>query len=179
MAHYIKIPKERIPILIGSKGKIKKKIEEYTGSKININSEDGSIYISDSNDILSYLKGIDVIRAISRGFNPEKAFLIFEDENLILEIIDLSIYTSNKNELSRIKGRIIGKNGKVREIAEKLIGCKISIYGKTVSLIGHENQNEILKVMIDMLINGVNHGTVYNYLEKKHEDLSKLNMEFI
>lgn len=178
MSHFIKIPKERIAVLIGSNGDTKKYIEKKIKSSININSDDGSVEIIESEDALSYLKGIDVVKAISRGFSPERAFSLFDDEDLSLDVVDLSNFVSTNNELLRLKGRIIGKEGKTRDIAEKLINCKISVYGKTVSIIGNSEQNAIIKTMLDMFINGVNHGTIYNYLEKKHDEINLKTIEY-
>ena len=42
----------------------------------------------------------------------------------------------SKNALSRYKGRIIGQNGKTREIIMDMAEVQMAIYGKTVSLIG-------------------------------------------
>lgn len=179
MSQYIKIPKERIAILIGSNGKVKKYIEQRMKSTININSEDGSVEVIDSAYPEYYLTGLDVIKAISRGFSHLKAFSLFDDDNLFLEVIDLSRFVLSHNELLRLKGRIIGKEGKTRDIAEKTIGSKISVYGKTISIIGTLEQNNIIKTMIEMFINGVNHGTIYNYLDKKREELNKRKIDYI
>jgi len=40
---------------------------------------------------------------------------------LMLEVIDLSDVANTPKELQRIKGRIIGRNGRTRELAETLI----------------------------------------------------------
>lgn len=173
MLQYIKIPKDRIAVLIGSNGETKKIIEKRMNSILNIDSNNGIVEIKEGKSPLSYIKGIDVIKAISRGFSPQKAYILFDNEDTLLEIIDLSNIIKNRNEMIRLKGRIIGKNGRTREIAEELINCKISIYGKTISIIGNPEQNSIIKIMIQMFINGVNHSIIYRFLEKKHRELTK------
>ena len=179
MLQYIKMPKDRIAVLIGSKGETKKDIEKKMDSILKINSNDGIVEMNEGKNPLLYIKGIDVIKAISRGFSPKNAYLLFDDENTMLEIIDLSNFLKNKNEIVRIKGRIIGKKGKTREIAEELINCKISVYGKTISIIGYPEQNNIIRADLDkpLIVQGVNHSVIYRYLEKKHEQLIQKNNE--
>ena len=119
----------------------------------------------------------DLVQAIGRGFNHDKAIAFLDVDMLMLDLIDLSQFANTPKELLRLKGRIIGKGGKTREIAETMIGVKISIYGKTASVIGHPDQNHIIRTAIEMLINGSNHGSVYSFLEKKRNELlrSQLN----
>jgi len=179
MSQFIKVPKERIAVIIGPNGSIKKQIEEISKVALEINSDDGQIEIQSEEDPVAALKAIEVIKAIARGFSPEKAFGLFDDDFLMLDIIDLSETATTPKELERLKGRIIGREGKTREIAERLINVKISVYGKTVCVIGYPEQTAIIRTAIDMLINGVNHGTVYSFLEKKHDELIRSQLDSI
>jgi arCOG04150 universal archaeal KH domain protein len=179
MTQFIKVPKERIAVIIGPGGSTKKKIEETAKVEIEVNSDDGRVEIKEEEDPILALKTAEVIKAIARGFSPEKAFELFYEDFLMLDIIDLSEAATTPKELARLKGRIIGREGKTREIAEKLINVKISVYGKTVSVIGFPEQTTIIRTAIDMLINGVNHGTVYSFLEKKHDDLIRAQLDSI
>jgi len=113
----------------------------------------------------------EVIRAIGRGFSPERAFPLLEDEMLMLDVIDLSRVCNTKTDMARIKGRIIGKDGRTREITEKLTGVGISVYGKTVAIIGGPEQIRIARAAIEMLLDGAPHGAVYGFLEKKNQEL--------
>jgi ribosomal RNA assembly protein len=72
-----------------------------------------------------------------------------------------------------MKGRIIGKDGRTREIMERLSGAKVSVYGKTVALLGYPEQIRIARAAIEMLLEGAPHGNVYSFLEKKHQELAK------
>ena len=179
MTQFIKVPKERIAVIIGPSGSIKKKIEETAKIGLEINSDDGQVEIKTEDDPILALKAAEVIKAIARGFSPEKAFELFYEDFLMLDIIDLSEAANTPKELARLKGRIIGREGKTREIAEKLINVKMSVYGKTVSVIGFPEQTTIIRTAVDMLINGVNHGTVYSFLEKKHDDLIRAQLDSV
>ena len=87
---YLKIPMERIGVLIGHNGENKEKIEKISKAKISIDSELGEIFIDDHNldDPLISIKIENIILAIGRGFSPEKAFLLFSD-NFEFYIFDL------------------------------------------------------------------------------------------
>ncbi len=123
----LKIPKERIAVLIGKKGEIKKRIEEETKTKIKIDSKEGDILINGS-DALNLFTAREVISAVGRGFNPEIAELLLKAD-YGLEIIDIAEFTGkSKSTMLRLKGRVIGKEGKSRKIIEELTECYISVY---------------------------------------------------
>ncbi|MHC1585207.1 MAG: KH domain-containing protein [Candidatus Syntropharchaeia archaeon] len=164
----IKIPQDRIGVLIGVDGSVKKLIEEKTRTRIEIDSENGNVLIESSEDPLGALRAVEVVRAIGRGFSPEKALKLFEDDELCFEIIDLSFATPK--QLRRIRGRVIGREGKARRVIETLTGSKISVYGKTIGIIGYPEQIKIARTAINMLINGSPHGAVYSFLEKKKRE---------
>ncbi|UGV39695.1 RNA-processing protein [Methanococcoides orientis] len=174
---HIKVPQDRIGAIIGPKGSVKNMIETKSTSKLEINSESGTVEVIAGDDPVGAMRAADVIQAIARGFNPEKVYSFFDDDMLMLEIIDLSQAASTSKELLRLKGRIIGKGGKTREIAESLIGVKISVYGKTVSVIGHPDQILIMRTALEMLIDGANHGSVYSFLEKKKQDMMRAQLD--
>jgi len=69
-------------------------------------------------DPLKEFRILETLKAIGRGFSPEKALELLEDDMLMLEVIDLSDVANTPKELQRIKGRIIGRNGRTRELAE-------------------------------------------------------------
>lgn len=168
MEEFLRIPQARIGALIGKNGAVKRKIEKDLGVRIEIDTEECSVKISDENtkDPLACWKGRDVVKAIARGFSPFKAFKLLE-EDVILEIIDLKEYLGkSKNTLKRVKGRIIGKDGKTRKIIENMTGCYLSIYGKTIALIGEFEQVYDAKKAVEMLLHGSEHSSVYRFLEK-------------
>ena len=71
-SYELKIPKERVAVLIGKKGEIKKQIEQATNTKLKIDSKEGDVEIS-GEDALKLYATREIIRAIGRGFNPEIA----------------------------------------------------------------------------------------------------------
>jgi len=70
---FVRIPKERVAVLIGKKGKTKREIEERTGTRIEVDSETGEVFITSTEktrDPLAVWKARDVVLAIGRGFSP-------------------------------------------------------------------------------------------------------------
>jgi len=70
MTEHIKIPLERIAVLVGPKGRMKELIEEKSTAKLNIDSESGSVEISDPADAIRGMRAKEVVQAIARGFSP-------------------------------------------------------------------------------------------------------------
>jgi ribosomal RNA assembly protein len=68
--------------------------------------------------------------------------------------------------LTRIKGRIIGENGRARKNIEEMTNTYISVYGNYVAIIGSYENANIAREAIMMLIEGRQHSTVYKYIEK-------------
>ncbi len=170
----VRVPKERIAVIIGTKGQTKKEIEEETKCKISVNSETGVIGIR-GYDAFKVYQAKDVITAIARGFSPEKALLLLKPD-YALEIINLKEMVRSKNQIKRIKGRIIGEKGKSRRTIENLTDTFISVYGKTVSIIGCFESIGFARQAIMMLINGSPHSRVYSWLEKKAKQLRQQEM---
>ncbi len=172
----ILIPKERVGVLIGKKGETKKMIEKELNVKLEIDSKSGEVKIfADQEHADNILKALDVIKAIGRGFSPEKAILLKNDE-YTLSIIDLTEYAHTKNALERIRARLIGTKGKTRLLIEEITNTHISIYGKTVSIIGEWDKVALAEEAIRRLASGAPHSRVYDWLyeQKKYEQFEKL-----
>jgi ribosomal RNA assembly protein len=171
-AYDIKIPKDRVAVLIGKKGEIKKQIEENTKCKLNINSKDGEVHIT-SDDSMSLFIAKDVIKAIARGFNPEIAQQLLKTD-YVFELLIITDYANkSKGTLERLKGRVIGEGGKSRTIIETLTGTHVSVYGKTIAIIGEVEQAAIARTAVEDLLSGSTHATVYKYLERKKKEIER------
>lgn len=167
---YLRIPKERVGVLVGHNGIVKGKLEKKTGAKISIKS-DGEVIIDDSSckDSILAWKLIKVITAIGRGFIPQEAVLLLE-ENVVLDILDLELAFKSQKSVSRIKARIIGRNGKIKGYLENALNIYISIYGNTVGILGEPETVQIGRESIEMLIKGTMHSTMIKFIEKKQQE---------
>jgi len=170
---YLSVPKERVGVLIGHKGETKKQLEELSQTKIEIDSKEGEVIIDDqeAEDPLTCLKVENVIRAIGRGFSPDRAMRLFS-ENMDFFIFDVHDYVGKKEaHIRRLKSRIIGSRGKTKRVLETLTGANISIYGHTISIIADFESMDIAKRAIDMLMSGSKHATVYRFVEREMKKL--------
>ena len=178
---FLKIPRERVGVLIGPEGKTKKHIEDKLGVELQIDSEAGDVSITmaeKAEDPSMLFKAKDLVTAIGRGFSPEHAFRLVRDEEAMLDLIDLrSAFGKSDADIKRVQGRIIGMNGKTRQIIEELTDTSVSVYGHTVGIIGTIEQIQIAREAIEMLIKGSMHGTVYRFLHRKRRELKKKKFE--
>ena len=176
--HYIKVPKERLAVVIGRNGAVKKEIEKKTGVHLYIDSKDGDISIdeSEAEDPMGGLKAFNIVRAVGRGFSPEKAMRLIDDD-VFLEVIDIREFAGKKkNSVRRVRGRLIGTKGKTRRLIEELSGADVSVYGNTVSIIGDFLEVDIARNAVTMLLSGSEHSTVYHYLERRRMDIKIAEM---
>ena len=165
---YLKIPRDRIGVVIGEEGKIKKHIEEKTGTTITIEESLVSID-SEPQNSFHELTANSIVLAIGRGFNPVIAMKLL-NENNVVEVINLKDFAGTKKSAIRIKGRIIGESGRTRKFIEQITGCYVCVYGKTIAVIGNYDDVHIAKEAIGMLLDGAPHATVYKFLEKKRQE---------
>jgi ribosomal RNA assembly protein len=173
---YLKIPLDRVGALIGPTGRVKKRIEKYFGVILNVDSKSGSVEISlnpGSKDVSGIFTVRNIVKAVGRGFSPRRAEML-ANEDFDLHILDLTDYVGNsKSALDRVKGRIIGKNGRSRVLLEELTETQISVYGYTVGIIGNVEALGVARESIIMLVNGAFHKTVWNFLYAYRRKMKK------
>ncbi len=175
---FVKIPLERVGVLVGKSGEVKKRIEDETGTNVNIDSKSGDVTIDDSHaqDPVLTLKCVDMVKAIGRGFSPNKAFRLLNDE-VYLTLLDMRDFVGkNQKHVRRVRARIIGSKGKTRRLIEELADVNVSIYGNTIGVIGESMEMGIAVTAIEMLLKGSEHSAVYSFLEKKRRDIELTEM---
>ena len=169
----IRIPNERIAVLIGKSGKVKSEIERLCHVALDIDGDTGEIMVRSGGDIdlIQPFRAMEIVTAIGRGFSPENALTLLEGDNT-LHVMDLREFAGKSSaSIERIKGRLIGESGKARRNMESLSKTRISVYGKTASIIGTPDKLKLAINAISSLSSGGMHGTVYNRLEaanRKH-----------
>lgn len=163
------MPVERVGVLVGKEGTVKSEIERRCGVLLDINGKTGETRISYKPEALlesNPFKASDIVSAIARGFSPQRAFSLLEEEKL-LDVMDLREYAGkSENAMLRIKSRLIGTDGKARRIIEELSGAQLSIYGHTVAIIGGPDSSRVAKEALDKLAKGGTHKATYDMLQK-------------
>ncbi len=178
-----RIPQDRIAVLIGRKGVTRSAIEKASGAKLHIDSRTGDVSVTweESVDPVMRMKFPDVIKAIGRGMNPDRAIQLLEDEqHLILH--DIREYVGkNANQQRRIRSRIIGRNGRIRELIEEHSGAEMVIYGSTIVIIGDEDALPLASQAVTRLLQGAEHSSVLKHLEteRRKKRISSTRLESI
>ena len=175
----IRIPNDRIAVLIGKSGNVKSKIETTCHVSLKIDGDTGEIFIKSQGDVekIQPFKAMEIVTAIGRGFSPENAMILLDGENT-LHVIDLREFAGKSNaNVERIKGRIIGEGGRARRNMENLSGTHISVYGRTVSIIGDASKLRLTVDAISSISSGSMHGAVYDKLEAANRRTKQEKMQ--
>lgn len=170
-SYELRIPKDRVAVVIGKKGCTKKQLEKRTNTRVEIDSDEGKVLIS--GDSLDVYNARLVIQAIARGFNPTIASCLCNDENC-LEIINIKDFAGkSKKKMVRLKSRVIGSKGKAWKTIEILTNTCISVYGKTVCIIGKVENVLTAREAVENILKGAPHAPVYKWLEGKRKHNKK------
>jgi ribosomal RNA assembly protein len=149
------VPQNRIKVI--KDAKTRSQITKSLNVKLSFQENSALI----EGEGLELYQAKNIVKAIGRGFSPENAFRLLKEDEMI-ETIELN--QINENKLKIIKSRLIGTNGKTWKMIENFSGCCLSIYGKTVSIIGNYEQLNIAREAIQMIIRGSKHSKVYSFL---------------
>lgn len=162
----IRIPEERVAILIGENGESKEEIEALTECDLTI--KDNLVKIE--GDPVDEMDAHRIVKAVGRGFNPDKALKLAE-RDVTFHMMDINDYADTENSRRRLKGRVIGRDGETRRHLEKEGNVDISVYGKTIGIIGFAQNIQIVAEVINQLLQGRSHSSAYNYLEKNRSKI--------
>ncbi|TFG29327.1 RNA-processing protein [Candidatus Thorarchaeota archaeon] len=171
----IKVPSDRVGVIVGRNGKVRKRIEELTNVKLEINPA-GTVIMSstgESEDPVLAWKARDIVRAIARGFSPKNALTLIDEDMMLLVVSLRDVVGTSPNQIRRVAGRIIGERGRTRRVIEQITGAKVTVYGYTVSIIGVNPGLDIARRAIEMLISGAPHSAVYSQLERMRREMNR------
>jgi len=177
---FLRIPQERVGVVIGPGGETRKALSERSGIRVEVDSEQNEVAIHDEaagTDPVMALKLKDVVRALARGFSPEHAMRLFSDD-CYLELLDFHDYVGKgKGHVRRVASRLIGSEGKTRRIIEEQTNCDLAIYGHTVGIIGDLEDLNNAKQAVDMILRGAEHASVYRFLEAQRRKANRAKAE--
>ncbi len=170
-SYELRVPKDRIAVIIGANGDVKKQLEHATNTSLSMDSQEGIAHF-ESDDALGLFACREIVRAIGRGFNPEIAQLLLK-QDYGFELVMISEYAKSPADLLRLRGRVIGEGGKSRRVIEELTGCYICVYGKTVGIIGEFEALTGARRAVESLLAGSPHASVYKWLEIRRRELKR------
>ncbi len=169
----LRIPAERVAVLLGTNGATKRLIERKTKTRLSVD-EEGAVEITGAP--YEEWKCREIVTAIGRGFNPDKSLKLL-DPDCYLKVIDLKDLFHNEKQVMRQKGRLIGEKGRTRRIIEETSEIDMCVYGHTVALIGELEELSLAEAAIEKLLSGTPHSGVYRTLEKGRRKLAEKKME--
>ena len=108
---------------------------------------------------------LQIIEAINVGFSVEKT-LNLKQEDIILQTLHIKDKTK-RNDLERVRARIIGKQGKTLKTLNNLTGCEFSIKDNEIGIIGNTDDIKEAMQAIISLIQGSRQSNVYAHTEKE------------
>jgi ribosomal RNA assembly protein len=170
METIVRVPKDRIAVLIGRSGVTRKALEEGSGAAIVIDSRTGDVTLTwpvEGADPVLMMKLPDLVKAIGRGMAPKKALQLLDDD-CYFQLYDMREWVGKQpTQKSRMRGRLIGRDGRIRRMIEENTGCEMSVYGSTVVLIGDEDGLTLANSAVERILRGAEHSTVIKMLERE------------
>jgi len=163
-----KIISEKIIRIVKNKSNLERELNvkiSVAGKEITIIGEPEEEYIAEK-----------VIEAIDFGF-PISDALSIKKEEFLFERLNIKDYT-NQKDFERVRGRIIGKDGKALKTLSSLSKCYIELSGNKLGIIGEAECIRDAEEACKLLIKGSKHANVYAYLEKhKIEPIADLGLK--
>ena len=161
----VRVPKDRVAVVIGKEGATRKELVSKLKIHIFVDSEEGIVTLK-SDDGLKLMIAKDIIKAIARGFNPEIALKLL-NEDYFLDVVDITDFVGDrKSQFDRVRARLIGREGKARKTLAAISDTDVVVYGKTVAIIGKNQFVVLARRAVETLIFGNKHGSVYKWLEE-------------
>ncbi|MFH0737695.1 MAG: KH domain-containing protein [Candidatus Micrarchaeota archaeon] len=173
MTEFVRIPAERVKALLGPDGSVKKRIEAKCNVRLQADPEGEIEIIGDPADVFF---ARDVVKAIGRGFTPEAALRLLGND-FGFYVVSLKEIIHSENAMTRLKGRVIGENGKIKTAIEEATDCYLSIYGNTIAIIAKIDSMEYAKEAIGLLIDGARHTSVLGYLAKAKREIMESRLK--
>lgn len=170
---YVKVPDERLTFL---KNEVQTRLEDDTGCSITIDNNALNVEVS-HNDSVEELDATRVVKAVSHGFDYYPSIKLAQNPINQLEVISIKDHTRNEKEFNRQKGRVIGENGRTRELIQELTDTHIRIYRDTVSIIGETEDVMQARRAVMGIISGRPHATVYRDLEEYNKAKNQMFVE--
>lgn len=145
----------------------KSKLEKELGIKLFNRGKNVFIEGSAEKEFIA----LEILEAIKIGFSADRALKLKEEYFIIQKLSIKSI--TKRNDLNRIRARIIGTEGKTLRTLKSLTDCDFAMNNNEIGIIGHIDNIEEAIQAVTSIIQGSKQGNVYSRLEKnkKRKDL--------
>lgn len=163
-----KIISDKLPRIIKNKKKLETKLNikiSNKGKEVFIEGKPEDEFIAEK-----------VIDALNFGF-PFQIAMLIKEEDFLFEILNIKDYTK-RNDLERVRARIIGKKGKTLNTLNQLTGCFFERKENEVGIIGPAESIQNAQNGVISIIQGAKQSNVYKFLEKnKAEPIADLGLK--
>ena len=120
-------------------------------------------------DFYGLYKMEKVIEGIKANFSIEVCEKIFREEYDILEFDLKKVFDKKTNHLRRVKGRLIGEDGKAIQELEKRTGAKISITDRYLYIAGDSVSIQSAYYALNKLVGGTSHSRAFEIATEMRE----------
>ena len=158
MIEAVRVPDDRKAAVIGRGGRTREMIEKATRTQITV-SDDVEI---DGEDVLMVLMAKEMVTAIGRGFSAKDAMKLRQEG---CELRTISLEGENERKRKRLFGRVIGREGRSRELIEKETGASLCVRGKTLCMIGTPEELDPAQEAVEKLLQGKTHAYAYKRMK--------------
>lgn len=150
---------ENLKEVIRSKSRLQKELE------IKLTNKGKNVFVD--GDPEKEFTAIEVLEAINAGFSADKA-LDLKQDNFMLQTVHIKDITK-RNDLERVRARIIGSGGRTLKTLSNLTNCELAINGNEIGIIGPAEEMEDAVQSVESLIHGSKQGNVYGRLERQRK----------
>jgi len=147
---------ENIKEIVRTKSIIQKELN------VKLTNKGKNVFV-DGNAKDEYL-AIEVLEAVNLGFSVDRA-LELKREGVILQSVYIKDLTK-RNDLDRVRGRIIGTGGRTLKTLQKLTNCDLAMNDNEIGIIGDTKEIEDAIQAVTSLVQGSKQGNVYSRLER-------------
>jgi ribosomal RNA assembly protein len=149
------IHSEKLPRILKSK----RRLETLLNVKITNQGQEVSIDGKPEDEYTAE----KVIEAINFGF-PFSDALLIKEEDAMFEVINIKSHT-RRNDLQRVRARIIGTQGKTLKTLCTLSQCHFELKDNEVGIIGSPEHIKNAQEAIISIIKGSKQANIYKFLE--------------
>ncbi len=152
----IQLVVEKIQRIVQNRERLEKELE------VKITAKEKGVFVDGKPEDEYFAE--KVIEALDFGF-PFSTALLIKEKDFVFEKLNIKNFTKRK-DLSKVRARIIGKQGKVLKTLCNLTDCFFELKDNQVGIIGFPGCIENAQNSCISIIQGSKHANVYLFLEK-------------
>ncbi len=134
-------------------------------ARVRFDEANNMVLIESKDEKSDVLKVRDFVIALDNCIEESLGLEILRKDFMVY-LIDLRNIFSDKEDIRRILGRIIGEQGKIKAKIIEMTGCHLQINDSKILLVGSYEDVEYAKQAIQIIVDGSPYTRLFKYLEK-------------